>query len=326
MAVVFDTALLPYADRIEATVSAMQDQSVPSTVILNETGAVRCRMDVWSYGRATIFQAEMTGFRLRRTERQIRSSPGEQLGIALHRNCIGRQEQHGVQREVRPGALMITDHNAPYDYELAGPGVPFCLNVPVEELGLPREVVWAASERLAKSPLHNMVVDHITELTCKADELAASEVAAQLGETSIDLVRALIASAYDAEYARGTMVGVLLPRIRGYIRLHLNDPDLSPTSIARAHGITVGKLFQLFADAGMSPEQWIITSRLEGAHDDLARAETAHQPVAAIARRWGITNPSYFSRRFREMYGISPRAWRVLAASRTGERAGNGLL
>ncbi|MGV9711347.1 helix-turn-helix domain-containing protein [Gordonia sp. NPDC003424] len=310
MAVVFDTEQLPVADRIEATVCAMQEQSVPSTVILHPDAAVRSRMEVWDYGAAAVFQADMTGFRLQRTIRQIKANPGRQLGIALHDNCIGRQEQNGDQRLVPPGALMVTDHNAPYTYQLDGHGTPYCLFVPIDALGLPAEVVREAASRLRASPIHDLMVDHISDLTRQADRLSASPVAGQLGDTSIELSRALLASAYDVHYARGMMAEVLLPRLRAHIRAHLADPALSPQSIASAHGISVRKLFRVFADAGVSVEQWIVAGRLEGARADLVRPETRHLPVAVIARNWGFTNPSHFSKRFRVMYGMSPRAWR----------------
>jgi AraC-like DNA-binding protein len=32
-----------------------------------------------------------------------------------------------------------------------------------------------------------------------------------------------------------------------------------------------------------------------------------------IAQRWGFSNPTHFSRRFRATYGISPRDWRQIA-------------
>ncbi|OCH80264.1 hypothetical protein A9310_22365 [Gordonia sp. UCD-TK1] len=80
--------------------------------------------------------------------------------------------------------------------------------------------------------------------------------------------------------------------------MHLSDPDLSPVSIARAHGITVRKLFQLLADAGTSLEQWIITSRLEGAHDDLAprplinRSRQSPGAGASRIRRTSVDDPA----------------------------------
>jgi AraC-like DNA-binding protein len=158
---------------------------------------------------------------------------------------------------------------------------------------------------------------HITELANIGDAIAGTDAARAVGESSIDLARTLLASAYDPDYARNMMAEMLLPRVRGYIRQHLCDPDLSADTIALAHGISTRKLFRLCEDADFSLEQWIITNRLQGSHDDLARPESHALSIAAVARRWGFANPSHFARRFRTMYGLSPRAWRNLAAAQT---------
>jgi AraC-like DNA-binding protein len=33
-------------------------------------------------------------------------------------------------------------------------------------------------------------------------------------------------------------------------------------------------------------------------------------PVSTIATKWGLEDPGYFSRIFRESFGASPRQWR----------------
>jgi AraC-like DNA-binding protein len=37
--------------------------------------------------------------------------------------------------------------------------------------------------------------------------------------------------------------------------------------------------------------------------------------IGTVARRWGFTDSTHFSRRFRGAYGLSPREWRRLNAS-----------
>ncbi|MEE3850250.1 AraC family transcriptional regulator [Gordonia sp. LSe1-13] len=315
---VFNTEALHPSDRVEATCVAMQEQSVPSTVELENAEQVASRMDVWTYGDTRIFRAEMTGFRLVRTTNQIRSGPGEMLAIAVHENRIGKQEQFGTQRFARPNELMLMDLNSTYDYELKGklPGASRCLHVPVEAVGLPHEVIRTAADRLAASPIHKMVVAHINELTVRADALSVSGAAQTLGEANIDMVRTLLASAYDIDYARGAMAEMLLPRIRSYVRRHLSDPRLGPASVAAAHGISQRHLFKLCSTADFSLEQWIIAERLERARDELARPDMLALPISAIARRCGFANDSHFSRRFRLMYGLSPRTWRQLNTRR----------
>lgn len=311
MVVVFRSSDFAPEDRAEATRVAMQEQSVPSWVLLDDPDRVDSLMQVWPFGGACIFRAEMTGFRLLRSPRQVRTGPAEMLSITVQERCTGLLGQYGNQHALPPGTLFLTDLNSPYDYGQPAFGSSSCLQVPIEELGLPHEVVRDAAARLPASPLYTLVTTHIGELTRQAERLATGPAAAELGSTATDLARALLASAYDIEYARGRLAEVLLPRIRGYVRRHLRDPDLTPARIAHAHDISVRRLFRLRAEAGFSLEQWIIAERLAGARDDLAR--DADTPIALVGRRWGFVNDAHFSRRFREAYGQTPREWRKAA-------------
>ncbi|WP_332839056.1 helix-turn-helix domain-containing protein [Nocardia bovistercoris] len=291
---------------------------MPSRVVLENPERVDSLMEVWSYGAASIFRSVMTGYRLQRTPRQVKAGPAEMLAIAVQEINVGYSDQFDTRRVLPIGDLFVIDLNAPYDYLLPRYGSAQCLHVPIDAVGLPPEVVRAAAGRLAASPLHTMMTAHIGELTRQAERLSVDPSASVLGDTSVELVRALLASAYDIDYARGLMAEVLLPRIRAYVRRHLGDADLSPEHIADAHDISPRRLFRLCAEAGFSLEQWIIAERLTGARADLARPELADVPIAAVARRWGFVNNAHFSRRFRDMFGIAPRDWRRIAPREFG--------
>lgn len=64
------------------------------------------------------------------------------------------------------------------------------------------------------------------------------------------------------------------------------------------------------AAADFSLEQWTIHQRLEGASRDLSDLAQRDRPIAVVARRWGFSDASYFSRRFRQAFGSTPRDWR----------------
>lgn len=314
MAIVFASHEVAEKDRREATHSAFLDQMWPTSVDFNDPLRTDALIERIPYGSASIFRSLLTDLRLSRSPDQIRSGPSEVLALAVQERSFGGFDQYGRQQLVQVGEMMLCDLNAPYDYYWPGKGASQALYLPLDQLDLPHEVIRGAAGRLASSPLCSLMTDRIGTMTTSGDTLAANPIAAEaIGTSTIDIARALFASAYDPDYARDAMAAVLLPRIRGYVRRHLGDAHLSAGMIADAHGISVRKLFRLCADAGFGLEQWIIACRLEGIHDDLARPETRHQSVAFIGRRWGVTNPSFLSRRFREVYGMTPRAWRVVS-------------
>ena len=315
MAVILDTDSMPGDDRAAALISAMVDASVPSHVIPdNRDGIVQARMDVWAFGAVSIFRAETTGVQLVRTAKQASSCPSSNLAIAVQELGDGMHDQGGHQRIVPPGHLLITDLNAAYDFRWDGRGASQCLHVALDDLGLPHDVIAEASTRLHTSPLYELMVNHITGLTRRADELSADPSAAGVGVASIELARALLASAaHDTRYRRDALATTLLTQIRGYICQHLADPDLTPDIIAAAHHISIRHLYKLCANADFSLYEWMTSRRLQGARDELAGQASQYRSIAMVAQRWGFSNPQHFSRRFRATYGMTPREWRRTA-------------
>ena len=72
MAVLFDTAPLPPADRLEAFRTAMLDASGSTRIELDTTEGVRGQMALWSFGRARVFTAASTGISMSRDARAAR--------------------------------------------------------------------------------------------------------------------------------------------------------------------------------------------------------------------------------------------------------------
>ena len=71
------------------------------------------------------------------------------------------------------------------------------------------------------------------------------------------------------------------------------------------------QLYRILAAEGISLGDWIRARRLEECRKDLASAGYG-DPVFAVARRWGFTDASSFTRMFRATFGMSPREWREL--------------
>lgn len=310
MAVVFDTGELMAGERADATCTAMQENSAPSTVRLEDPASVASLMEVWPYGQTSIFRSRMSGVQLVRTEKQVRRTPSPVLAIAVQETAVARHRQLGVTRLVVPGELMVVDFNSPYDYEWNTFGSSRCLHVPIDEIGLPYERIRQAAAHPERSPVARMLAEHISTLTVRGDELSTDPSAYDLGQVSIDLARAMLASAVPDARTRDILADTVMTRIRTYVRQHLADPALSAESIAVAHGISTRRLYQICAEADVSLEQWIIARRLAGARAQLSRPEARLVPIATVARRWGFVSHAHFSRRFRAAYGVTPSEWR----------------
>jgi len=153
-----------------------------------------------------------------------------------------------------------------------------------------------------------------------ADDVEGRRPAALLGAATVQLVRALIASAAESEHQRDAVAESLMVRITAYMHLHLGEADLDPARIAGVHNISVRYLHLLFAQQDLSVRRWLMRERLEGARRVLASDCARGSSIAAIGRRWGFSDPGHFARRFRGAYGMSPREWQQLSDA-TAERS-----
>jgi AraC-like DNA-binding protein len=311
-----DTVGVAPHDRADAFRTAFDIASVPCRVeVLDAVEDMHARLDLWQFGSANLFAADASGFRLVRTPKHVRMDAPPVVAVAVQVGGLGRFAQFDTERLVGSSDLMISDLTAPYSFDWTGDGGSRAFQVPYELLALPVDVVRRAAPRLAASPLHDLVHEHLRRLAGSAGELARSAAAASVGTATVELVRALLVSAADDDRLRpAARHETLLNRVQAYVGQRLTDPDLTPAAIAWTHNVSVRQLYKAFAEAGVSLEQLLLEQRLELARSRLASAPGRRRSIAATARASGFRDASHFSRRFRAAYGMTPREWQRLTA------------
>ncbi len=307
MVVVFDSASYQRRDRLEIAKVVFQEQSAPSTVRFDTTGGMSAVMEAWSFGGASMFRASMTGNHLLRSPRHVRDGPSGKIALAVQERGIGRFEQFGVQRLIRPGDLMVVDLDMPYEFGWAEIGSSRCVHVPFEKLGLSHTEFLDAAGRLHASPLYDTVRRHIVGLCIDRDGEIGGDSCEALGVSTLSLSRALLVSAYDPDADLHRDQDVSLPRIRAHIRERLADPRLTLESIARNYGFTAAELRQWTRERGLDLEQWILAERLHGVRDNLRRSPAP--PDAELALRWGFVDLPELRAAFLDNYGIGIGQW-----------------
>lgn len=312
---VLDSRDAPAAERAEVVTTVMAETSAAS-VTLAPHDDLHARMELWRLGRLQLFRSESSGMAMSRDRHRARRDGAPIVALAVQERSAARHEQFGHRRDVAPGGLMLVDLDAPFAFSWASSGASRALQVPLDALALPPEVVRAAAPRLDTSPLAGLLARHVVDLFAAADRLSGGEQAAAVGAASIDLVRALLASTDGGGPARPVHHETLLVRIHEYVRQRLRDPDLGPDEIAAVHNISRRALFALFARTGRSLEQTIIARRLDGAHDELGRPAAAHKAIATVAHEWGFRDAAHFTRRFKDAFGMTPRERRARVGPR----------
>lgn len=99
----------------------------------------------------------------------------------------------------------------------------------------------------------------------------------------------------------------LLAEVFEVVDRRFGEP-LSLRDVAAAVGVTPGHLTTLVRRrTGRTVQDWITERRMAQARELLSGSDL---PIAVIASRVGLPDPSYFSRVFRQAHELSPRAWR----------------
>jgi AraC-like DNA-binding protein len=185
------------------------------------------------------------------------------------------------------------------------------LEISFDQLDTRPDVVRQAAGQLHRSPVYGLLRVHMARLCATMGRPGLADASPLVADATRQLARAVIISAAGPhEPGRRAIADVLYERVAEYVVQHLAEPDLTPDRIAAAHNISLRHLYRLWGRNETGLAEWIVGERLAGAAHDLRDPAAAAIPVAAVARKWGFTDPAHFSRRFRRAYAMSPREWR----------------
>ena len=242
-----------------------------------------------------------------RPQRLITSTDDELYKFSLHLSGSCLLGQDGRQTVVHPGDLVVYDTTRPY-------GLVYGTAYRTVVVGVPRQRLAGQATALRQAiaqptptdgGLRRVVAGMVNGL---ADDL--HDAAAEGGTQLADALLSLLAKVFTGDGRLTDPRTSMRERVLAYCEANLRDPDLSVEAIAQAHGISVRYLHKLFAGTGTTIAALIRTRRLQRIRDDLADPGQATVPVAAIAARWGVLDPTHVSRLFRAAYGMSPVGYR----------------
>jgi AraC-like DNA-binding protein len=137
---------------------------------------------------------------------------------------------------------------------------------------------------------------------------------------SVPIIRALlerlVARSTPLRYARSCRATPLVP-VREYLQAHLGEPI--PTAVlAPMSGLTECHLIRAFhLEFGLPPHAYHLRLRLAAASELLSQGLS----VSTVAYECGFADQSHLSRKFKEVYGLTPAAWgNATAGTRRAER------
>lgn len=308
MTPVLDTRSVSPADRRDYWSEGIAQHFFPMRVEAVGATSFEARLAGGDMGPVAVRSIQGLPHRVARTQQMITAADPECLLLYLLTKGSIRIEQDDRSCVLRPGAIAWQDTSRPSTFEGRD-------GFEVMVFSVPKWFIGARADGIARrtatqigggegrlTPLATPFLASLARTVVEGQGLSSRDA-----EGAAEMILPLLRSHDDKEGAPDATrrSEMLLARMQRYVMEHLQDPELGPEQIARAHYVSTRYVHKLFATSGAGVSAWIREQRLEGAARELRKSpETS---IAAVAARWGYLNPASFSRAFREMHGCAPR-------------------
>jgi AraC-like DNA-binding protein len=326
MPVLVNTADVSVREREDAWRTAVAETFVPLDFTFPDPRTFRGEIAGELLGAVAVSRVTASPHSAARTQRHVARSETPYYKVSMPLRGYVLISQDGREAPLIPGDLAIYDTSRPYQVAFGDTCRLLVLMFPHRELRLPYDAVSEVTARRVsgRTGIGGLVAPLLVNLASRLDEIGGAQ-SARLADNIVDLLGTLYADLLgDAGCQPADPMHALMTRIRCFIEDNLDDPELSPESVAAACHISVGYLHKLFRAEGTSVSRRIRERRLEQCRRDLVAPTTRAKAVSAIGAHWGFLDAAHFSRVFKATYGVSPREYR-LSRDLAGQVAISGI-
>ena len=243
-----------------------------------------------------------------RTRSTIRMSDPSLIKVGVQIRGNGLLVQHDREAALTPGDFVIYETSQPYAWRFENHFTTFFLMIPRDRLRLPTSVeTFTAVPIRGGEGMGSLVSPLLANLRQGLSKVALS-VPPLFEDAVLDLISATLSGhTTQASTAPGAAI---LNSAKVFIETHLADPALDTSKVAAAHHVSVRYLQMLFKAEQLTVAGWIRRRRLERCRRDLHDPRWTRDSIGTICARHGLVDSAYFSRIFKEAYGLSPREFR----------------
>ena len=305
----FTTDALPPANRLDAWASSLE-QGFGRIEVLKTSADPALRACYRSTERGPMrFNAMVYGGAgLTRTARSVATDASERYTLTIPNAGRLVVVHDGVERVLEPGHVYLFNHSVPYatrpqdTYGTTSIGLSAeVLRRRIPSLG-PFYSLAFTGETSTAAHLLRSFTGHVAEGATRWSEHEFLTLSDQM----LDLV-ALLMVQRSAPVSSETSARLAhRERALQYIRANAAEDDIDPGTVARACGISLSYLHQLFRDGERSVEATITEERLQLARRKLLDPACRHLSVASVGYESGFNDSTHFSRAFKRRFGATP--------------------
>ena len=238
------------------------------------------------------------------------SDGNDDLIFAINRGGVATVSSCGKEQDLRPHDAILLSGAEAASFRRTAPGQSFTLRVP---RSLFEAAVPNVEDRLMRPIAGDRQALQLLEFYVGSIFGAGGSVDAQLLNLSVRHVHDLLMLAIGptagfAETARTRgLKAARLKLAKSYVIAHSHRRDISVASVAASLNVTPRYVQLLFEMAGTTFSEFLTGQRLARAYQRLCDPDFSRAAISTIAYDVGFGDLSYFNRRFRRLYGSTPR-------------------
>lgn len=270
---------------------------------------------IYQFGCYVIGRGRSVGQTLVRGPDEIRRSGLDSVAVML--DLAGMKgDADGRDVNAAPGSFHLRDLTRPSAFRVNA--------VDAIVLTMPRDraPAWLVDQRS-----HGLTIDGTPQISrlltghLMALIEAAPRISVEEGVSSIEAALVMVERAFrNTGVLTATQTEVVYRRLRAsaviLIDQKLHEPDLKIDHLVRLLGASRATLFRAFASSG-GISLYIRQRRLDRAREALSLRAGRSPSVAEIARAYGFSSESHFSRSFQDRFGHRPGALQAASAPET---------
>jgi AraC-like DNA-binding protein len=215
--------------------------------------------------------------------------------------------QGGAESLLEPGDFVLGSPHHAYSLDLSAhellviefPRAPLAERFPGLDEVLSRRMCGA-------TPGGRVFRDFLLSLWQNGEQAADAEWRDGVSSVFYDMVALAMRGAMKPEQRIGD--SVLRDKVLALVEAHLSDPDLKTLTLAHGCNTSVRTIQNVFASMGTTPSGYVLERRLARAADRLVATPDAS--ITDVAFDLGFNDSGYFTRCFRQRFGVAPRDWR----------------
>jgi AraC family transcriptional activator of tynA and feaB len=268
-------------------------------------------------GALDIILFENSAMKVTRTRSQCSTRDNDDLFFCQQLQGQLEIQQAGRETLLTKGDMVLIDPMLPYSGNFRSGSKLLVLKLRRQELRarLGETNGFVGLSSAGKNNEHSLTADFMATLPRWAGKICSST--SELMQTyCVDLIATSIGklAGGSGRLISSTRASALMA-VRMAIEARLQDPSLTPSTIAAAAGITVRYANLLLAPQGTSLSRLMLSRRLDRCRKTLGDSSQAHRTISDIAYGWGFSDMTHFSRTFKAAFGMLPSAYRRMAAA-----------